>query len=72
MGFRPKWSILHKLTTEGVILKLGERLKEPSTWAGIAAILGAGANAWATRDPNAIAAVLAGAIAMFVPERAAK
>lgn len=50
---------------------LKARLSEPSTWAGIAAIVGAGAQAWATKDPSAIGATLAGLLAMFIPEKQA-
>lgn len=45
------------------------RLKEPSTWAGFAAIFTAGVHAWATRDPAAIGAVIAGVAAVVIPER---
>lgn len=48
-----------------------DRLKEPSTWAALAAVLMAGANAWATRDPAAIGAVVAGVAGIFMPERGA-
>lgn len=47
------------------------RLSEPSTWAGIAALIGTAAQAWATKDPQAIGAVLAGVLAVIVPERKA-
>lgn len=45
------------------------RLREPSTWAGIAALIGTAAQAWATRDPQAIAAVVGGALAVVLPEK---
>lgn len=48
---------------------LKARLREPSTWAGIGSIIATGAQAYATRDPQAIAATLAGVLAVFVPER---
>ena len=48
-----------------------QRLREPSTWAGIAAIFTSAVQAWATRDPAAIGAVLAGLAAMIIPERKA-
>lgn len=51
---------------------LKNRLREPSTWAGLAAILAAGAQAWATKDPQAIATVLAGVVAVAMPEQGAK
>lgn len=50
---------------------LVSRLREPSTWAGVGAVVMTGAQAVATRDPQAIAATLAGVIAIVVPERKA-
>lgn len=47
---------------------IANRLREPSTWAGIAAIVASAAQAYATRDPNAIAATVTGAVAMLLPE----
>jgi hypothetical protein len=47
------------------------RLSEPSTWAGIAALIAAGAQAAATRDPSAIGAVIGGAMAILLPEKKA-
>ena len=47
------------------------RLKEPSTWAGLAAILASAAQAWATKDPATIGAVVAGLVAIVTPERPA-
>jgi hypothetical protein len=44
------------------------RLREPSTWAGLASIMGTAAHAIATRDPQAIVATLAGVAAVLVPE----
>jgi hypothetical protein len=48
---------------------LKARFSEPSTWAGVATILATGAQAWATKDPQAILATLAGVVAMFTPEQ---
>jgi hypothetical protein len=45
------------------------RLAEPSTWAGIAAIVGSASQAIATKDPAAIGATVAGLAAMLTPER---
>lgn len=47
-----------------------KRLREPSSWAGFAAILGTAAQAVTTKDPAAIGAVAAGIAAIFAPERA--
>lgn len=47
------------------------RLREPSTWAGIAALVTSAATAVATRDPNAIGATVAAAAAIVMPERKA-
>lgn len=44
------------------------RLREPSTWAGIAAVVATAAQAYATRDPQAIGAVVAGAVAILAPD----
>jgi hypothetical protein len=46
------------------------RLREPSSWAGLAALLATGAQAWATRDPQAIAATVAGLVAVLTPDKA--
>ena len=48
---------------------LKARLREPSTWAGMAMAIGMGQQAWASKDPQAIAAVVAGLAAMFLPEK---
>lgn len=45
------------------------RLREPSTWAGLGLVLTQAANAWATRDPGALIAAAAGAAAILTPER---
>lgn len=45
-----------------------DRMREPSTWAGLAAIIGTAAQAVATRDPQAIAATVAGVVAVLAPE----
>ena len=50
---------------------LKNRFREPSTWAGLAALLASAAQAWATKDPQAIGAVAAGLAAIFAPERGA-
>ena len=46
------------------------RLQEPSSWAGLAAIIGMAGQALATKDPQAIGAVVAGVLAFVMPERA--
>lgn len=46
-----------------------QRLSEPSSWAGIAAIIAAGAQAAQTKNPEAIGAVVAGVLALVMPER---
>lgn len=48
---------------------LRNRLREPSSWAGLAAIIGAAGQAYATKDPTAIGAVVAGLAAFFMPEK---
>jgi hypothetical protein len=48
------------------------RLAEPSTWAGIAAVIGTAAQAVATKDPAAIGATVAGVVAMLSKEKGAK
>lgn len=45
------------------------RLREPSTWAGLALVVQAGAQAVATQDPQAIGATAAAVAAMLLPER---
>lgn len=55
----------------GVASRRDFAITVPSTWAGLAAIFTTGAHAWATRDPQAIAATLGGLLAVFLPERAA-
>lgn len=45
-----------------------QRMSEASTWAGLAAIMGTAVQAVATRDPQAIAATVAGVVAVLVPE----
>jgi hypothetical protein len=47
-----------------------QRLAEPSTWAGIGLCVTLGADAWASRDPQAIGAFVAGLVAILKPERA--
>ena len=51
--------------------RIRNRLREPSTWAGLGAIMMTGANAWTTQDPQAIAATLAALLAVVLPERPA-
>ena len=48
-----------------------QRLREPSTWAGLGAIITSAAQAYATRDPQAVAAVVVGLLAVVLPERSA-
>lgn len=48
--------------------KLMQRLREPSTWAGIAAVVGSIAQAVATKSPEAIGAAVAGVLAIVMPE----
>lgn len=50
---------------------LRKRFSEPSSWAGFAALLASAAQAVATKDPQAIAAVVAGVAAIVMPERGA-
>ena len=45
------------------------RLSEASTWAGIAAVAVNATAAYATKDPQAIAATFAGLVAVLVPEK---
>lgn len=47
---------------------IANRLKEPSTWAGLAMLLQYGAQAVATRDPQAIGAAVAALVAVAAPE----
>lgn len=47
---------------------LTKRLAEPSSWAGIGAIIASAAQAVATRDPAAIGATVAGLAALLMPE----
>lgn len=48
---------------------LRKRFSEPSSWAGLAAVIASAAQAYATRDPQALAATIAGAAAILVPEK---
>lgn len=43
--------------------------REPSTWAGVGAVVTSAAQAWATKDPQAIAATVAGVLAIFLREK---
>ncbi len=45
------------------------RAAEPSTWAGLAAVVGSIAQAAATKSPEAIGAAVAGVAAIVMPER---
>lgn len=45
------------------------RLCEPSTWAGLGLVVTQAATAYATRDPAAVGAVLAGLASIAAPER---
>lgn len=47
------------------------RLREPSTWAGLAVALGMGTQAVQSKDPAAIGAVFGGILAMFMGEKSA-
>lgn len=44
------------------------RLREPSSWAGIAGLVAFGAQAVALKDPQAIGGTVASILAMFLPE----
>lgn len=46
------------------------RLAEPSTWAGLGLCVTLGAEAWQTRDPQAVGAFVAGLLAILKAERA--
>jgi uncharacterized membrane protein (DUF4010 family) len=48
------------------------RLREPSSWAGIAGLFAFGAQAVAMKDPQAAGAVVASVLAMFLPEKPAE
>lgn len=45
------------------------RMREPSTWVGLAMLLTQAASAVATKDPAAIGAAVAGVLGMVLPER---
>jgi len=45
------------------------RAAEPSTWAGLAAVVGSIAQAATTKSPEAIGAAVAGVAAIVMPER---
>lgn len=47
---------------------IAARLREPSTWAGIGLVVTSAAQAWATKDPQAIAAVVAGLAGIVMRE----
>lgn len=44
-------------------------VREPSTWAGVGAVITSAAQAVATKDPSAIAATVAGVLAIFLREK---
>lgn len=48
------------------------RMREPSSWAGLALLISQAAQAFATRDPASIGAVVAGVAAIVIPERKAQ
>jgi len=48
------------------------RLREPSSWVGLATIAAQAADALATRDPMKIAVVLGGVAAVVMPEASSK
>lgn len=47
-----------------------QRIKEPSTWAGIALALGMGSQAWETGNMAQVGAALGGLLAILLPEGA--
>ena len=47
------------------------RLREPSTWAGLAALMQSGAAFAATKDPQQLTGFVAGLFAVFMRERGA-
>lgn len=47
-------------------------MREPSTWAGVGAVVTSAAQAVATKDPQAIAATIAGVLAIVMRERGAR
>ncbi|MBY0235263.1 MAG: hypothetical protein K2W93_09795 [Burkholderiaceae bacterium] len=49
-----------------------DQLRQPSSWAGLAAIVGSLAQAIATKDPQAIGAVVAGVAAIVLQEQPKK
>jgi hypothetical protein len=57
---------------QALALFFASRMKEPSTWAGVAAVIGSAAHAAATKDPAAIGATVAGIVAMLQPEKGGK
>lgn len=50
---------------------LQRRMSEASTWAGLGALVPNIVGALVTRDPNAIIGVIAGLIAIVMPEKGA-
>lgn len=51
---------------------LRNRLREPSSWAGLATIAATIVQAWQSKDVGAIVASVAGAAAVLTPEQGAK
>lgn len=45
-----------------------DRIKEPSSWAGMALALGMGVSAWKTGDWSQVAAAIGGLFAILLPE----
>lgn len=48
------------------------RMKEPSSWAGVAGLFAFGAQAVATKDPAAVGTTVASMLALFLPEQPVK
>ena len=47
-----------------------DRLREPSTWAGLGLVITQAAAAYTTRDPQALGALVAAVAAIVIRERA--
>ena len=50
-------------------LYMRRRLREPSTWMGLAVALGMGSQAWETGDMAATGSAIGAVLAMLLPER---
>lgn len=48
---------------------IAQRLRQPSTWAGLGMLVTTAAQAWSTRDPQAIGATVAGVLAIVLNEK---